>query len=46
MWTPACTQPFRARMKAQILGPGLVREILYRALLGEQASVLYAPAHA
>lgn len=28
--------------EAQILGPGLVREILYRALCGTQATVLYS----
>lgn len=32
----------RSETEAKILGPGLVREILFRALLGQQASVLYA----
>lgn len=31
-----------SQTEASILGPGLVREILYRALCGEQAPVLYA----
>ena len=32
----------RSETEAKILGPGFVREILFRALLGQQASVLYA----
>lgn len=32
----------RSEAEAQILGPGIVREILYRALLGSQASVLHS----
>lgn len=32
----------QSETEAQILGPGLVREIMYRALCGTQAPVLYA----
>jgi AraC-like DNA-binding protein len=32
----------RTQAESQILGPGLVREILYRALCGTQAPVLYS----
>ena len=32
----------KSEAEAQILGPGLVREILYRALCGTQAPVLYS----
>lgn len=32
----------RSEAETRILGPGLVREILYRALCGTQASVLYS----
>ncbi len=32
----------RSETESQILGPGLVREILYRALCGTQAPVLYS----
>lgn len=32
----------RSETEAQILGPGLVREVLYRALRGTQAPVLYS----
>jgi AraC-like DNA-binding protein len=32
----------QSEAEAQILGPGLVREILYRALCGTQAPVLYS----
>jgi len=32
----------RSATEAQILGPGIVREILYRALCGAQAPVLYS----
>ena len=32
----------QSETEAQILGPGIVREILYRALCGTQAPVLYA----
>jgi AraC-like DNA-binding protein len=32
----------QSEAEAQILGPGLVREILYRALCGTQASVLFS----
>jgi transcriptional regulator GlxA family with amidase domain len=32
----------QSETEAQILGPGLVREILYRALCGAQAPVLYS----
>ncbi|MEW6673079.1 MAG: AraC family transcriptional regulator [Thermodesulfobacteriota bacterium] len=32
----------RSEAESQILGPGLVREILYRALCGAQAPVLYS----
>jgi AraC-like DNA-binding protein len=32
----------RSEAESQILGPGLVREILYRALCGTQAPVLYS----
>ncbi|MBV5307460.1 MAG: AraC family transcriptional regulator [Desulfobulbaceae bacterium] len=32
----------RSEMEAQILGPGIVREILYLALFGAQAPVLYS----
>lgn len=32
----------QSETESQILGPGLVREILYRALCGKQASVLYS----
>ena len=32
----------KSKTEAQILGPGLVREILYRALAGAQAPVLYS----
>lgn len=32
----------RSETEAQILGPGIVREILYRALRGTQAPVLYS----
>jgi AraC-like DNA-binding protein len=34
----------RSGPESQILGPGLLREILYRALCGTQAPVLYSPA--
>lgn len=33
---------FQSDTDAQVLGPGLLQEILYRALCGTQASVLYA----
>lgn len=32
----------QSETESQILGPGLVREVLYRALCGTQASVLYS----
>jgi len=32
----------QSEAESQILGPGLVREILYRALFGTQAQVLYS----
>lgn len=32
----------QSETEAEILGPGLVREIMYRALCGTQASVLYS----
>jgi hypothetical protein len=32
----------QSEAESQILGPGLVREILYRALCGAQAEVLYS----
>lgn len=32
----------QSKIESQILGPGLVREILYRALCGTQAPVLYS----
>ncbi len=33
---------FQSEMETQILGPGLVREILFHALCGKQAQALYA----
>lgn len=40
--TARLVQCLRSASEAQILGPGIVREILYRALCGTQAPVLYA----
>ena len=34
----------QSETEAQILGPGLIREILFRTLAGTQAPVLYSPA--
>lgn len=35
-------QCLRSETEAQILGPGLVREVLFRALMGSQAPMLYS----
>ena len=40
--TARLVKSLQSEAEAQILGPGLVREILYRALCGTQAPVLYA----
>lgn len=40
--TTRLVQCLQSETEAQILGPGLVREILFRALCGDQAPALYA----
>jgi transcriptional regulator GlxA family with amidase domain len=40
--TTRLVRSLQSETESQILGPGLVREILYRALCGTQATVLYS----
>ena len=40
--TTRLVQCLQSEMETQVLGPGLVREILFRALCGDQAPALYA----